>query len=237
MTPSRSPMPASTAPCRRRLRWLAVAAALVVVLLLLAVVPREQAGPGDTATRQDLPAGPPWTHGAARARFVLVLYADLACPFCQSYVPQLQEWIGTQPDLQLQWHHLPLAMHEPVAGQQAVLAECAGRVGGQDAFWSAIRWAYAQPHANGQVPDLAAHVEASEALRACIDGGDAAAAVRSQAQEAMASGITATPSLRLIDQHSGQSMLLAGPLQGDALLSAIDMLASPGPDSDPQQER
>lgn len=238
MTPSRSPKPVLPAPRQQRLRWLAVASALVVLLLLLlAVAQRDRADAGAAAPQQELPAGPPWRHGAAQARFVLVLYADLACPFCQSYVPQLHEWIGTQPDLLLQWHHLPLPMHEPVASQQAVLAECAGRTGGQAAFWSAIRWAYAQPHGSGQVPDLAAHLEASEALRTCTDGSDAAASIRAQAQEALASGIAATPSLRLVDQHSGQSMFLAGPVQADALLSAIDMLASPEPDLEPHADR
>jgi len=41
----------------------------------------------------------------------------------------------------------------------------------------------------------------------------------------LASGITATPSLRLVDNASGQSMVLPGQVPGDVLLSAIDLLA------------
>jgi len=47
-----------------------------------------------------------------------------------------------------------------------------------------------------------------------------------QADEALASGITATPSLRLIDNTSGQSMVLPGQVPGDVLLSAIDMMSA-----------
>jgi protein-disulfide isomerase len=218
---------------RRRFRWLAAIAVVwfALLILVLAAVQREPRDTDAGQAQQAHPAGPPWRHGAAQARFQIVLYADLACPFCQSYVPVLYAWIESQPDVQLIWHHLPLDIHEPVASQQAVLAECAGTTGGQAAFWSAIRWTYAQPRAQGQVPDLATHLEANQALQACIEGGDAAAAVRGQAQDALSSGITATPSLRLMDQHSGQSVLLPGQIPGDALLSAIDMLMQPAQDT------
>jgi hypothetical protein len=40
--------------------------------------------------------------------------------------------------------------------------------------------------------------------------------------------VTATPSLRLHDRETGQAILLQGPIEGDALLSAIDLLTSSG---------
>jgi len=40
--------------------------------------------------------------------------------------------------------------------------------------------------------------------------------------------VTATPSLRLLDRQTGQAILLQGPIEGDALLSAMDMLAVEG---------
>ena len=50
--------------------------------------------------------------------------------------------------------------------------------------------------------------------------------IRAQAVEATKSGVTATPSLRLHDRQTGQAILLQGPIEGDALLSAMDMLAT-----------
>ena len=55
------------------------------------------------------------------------------------------------------------------------------------------------------------------------------AAIRAQAAEATKSGVTATPSLRLLDRQMGQSILLQGPIEGDALLSAMDMLSADEP--------
>ncbi|WP_449425880.1 DsbA family protein [Rhodanobacter lindaniclasticus] len=81
-------------------------------------------------------------YGKADARFTIVEYADLECPFCQSHVPMLRRWIDANPEVNLQWHHLPLSMHEPAATRQARLAECAGETGGHAAFWNAIGWIY-----------------------------------------------------------------------------------------------
>jgi hypothetical protein len=49
--------------------------------------------------------------------------------------------------------------------------------------------------------------------------------IQAQAAEASQAGVVATPTLRLIDNLTGTDLLLpAGPVEGDALLSAIDLL-------------
>jgi len=170
---------------------------------------------------------PPWRYGAADARFTVVFYADLECPYCKDYSPQLRRWIAANPDVNLQWHHLPLPMHEPAASQAARWVECVGKTGGNTAFWSAVRWAYANTRSDGHgVVDLGAFPDTSAALKACAASEQVATIVRAQADEAQASGITATPSLRLIDNASGQSMVLPGQVPGDVLLSAIDLLTT-----------
>ncbi|WP_425529941.1 hypothetical protein [Stenotrophomonas maltophilia] len=42
----------------------------------------------------------------------------------------------------------------------------------------------------------------------------------------MRSGINATPTVRLDDGLTGKSLLLHGPVEGDALLSALDLVSS-----------
>ncbi|WP_460996332.1 hypothetical protein, partial [Staphylococcus aureus] len=61
----------------------------------------------------------------------------------------------------------------------------------------------------------------------CLNSERAGLAVRSQADQARKDGLDATPSLRLIDRDTDRSMTLTGPVVGDALLSALDLLASP----------
>ena len=69
--------------------------------------------------------------GNPEGRFTLTLYADLECPFCREYFPQLKRWVGNNTDVALQWHHQPLAAHEPAASAEARLAECAAEAGGR----------------------------------------------------------------------------------------------------------
>jgi len=66
------------------------------------------------------------------------------------------------------------------------------------------------PPANG------ARTDVQLPTRACLDSG------HPQAAQALRDGITATPALRLRDELSGQPLLLLGPLEGDALVSALD---------------
>jgi protein-disulfide isomerase len=202
---------------------------LVAVLLLLswslARVPRSDTQAADRATA---PAGPPWCYGDFDARFTLIEYADLECPYCRAYFPVLMRWIDANPDVNWQWRHLPLAMHGPSALQDARLAECAGETGGHVAFWTAVAWIYRQSRGDGLGLPLGVELPgATSALRDCLASTRPDAVIRAQVEEADRLNIAATPTLHLVDNWSGQSLLLpAGPIEGDALLSAIDLLAS-----------
>jgi len=171
-------------------------------------------------------SGPPWHHGSATARFTLILYADLECPYCRTYVPPLMAWIDRYPDIRLQWQHLPLAMHEPAASQLAALAECAGEASGPEAFWRTISWIYQHTRGDGLgLPD-GMYPPDHEALRGCLANERPLAIVQAQADGAAGNGIAATPTLQLRDERTGQSLWLQGPIAGDALLSATDLLVT-----------
>ena len=77
---------------------------------------------------------------------------------------------------------------------------------------------------------------AYEEIKASIRERGLDAAIRSQTAEATNSGVTATPSLRLHDRETGKAILLQGPIEGDALLSAMDMLAAGDPAATPTSE-
>jgi hypothetical protein len=63
-------------------------------------------------------------------------------------------------------------------------------------------------------------------MQGCLDSERPDAVIRAQAAEAAQQGIAATPALQLRDRESGKTLLLHGPVEGDALLSAIDLLAA-----------
>lgn len=174
-----------------------------------------------------VPPGPPWIYGRADARFTVIEYADLECPYCRAYFPTLKLWIDVHPDVNWQWQHLPLSMHEPVATAEARLTECAGEIGGHAAFWNAVEWIYAHTRGDGQgVPDSESYPGQTPAVATCLNSSRPDARIHVQAAEAGRDGITATPTLQLHDRRSGRNLVLQGPVEGDALLSAIDLLAA-----------
>ncbi|EPM83781.1 DSBA oxidoreductase, partial [Pseudomonas syringae pv. actinidiae ICMP 18886] len=152
-------------------------------------------------------------------------------PYCKDYFPHLKAWVDQHPDVNLQWHHLPLPMHEPAASYEARWAECAGIEGGNDAFWLAAELIYQRTRSNGAGTAGNPQIPGLEDRQHFIDNCAARnpsvqQAVISQAHKASQDGITATPTLVIKDKQSGRSIKLQGAPDGDVLLSAMDWLAS-----------
>ncbi|WP_425511833.1 MULTISPECIES: DsbA family protein [Xanthomonas] len=215
-------------------------AAALVALLLIWLSSRWS---GDSTTQSPVAvntaqvAGPPWQLGNPEGRFTMTLYGDLECPFCRSYFPLLKRWVGVNADVALQWQHMPLAAHEPAASAEARLAECAAEVGGHAAFWQTIEWVYAHTRSDGQgLPVGLRYPDLTPAIEQCLASERPDLAIRTQAAEATKSGVTATPSVRLHDRQTGQTILLQGPIEGDALLSAMDILSADDPADTPTTE-
>lgn len=196
--------------------------------------------PGHPATASSTPAqrGPPWIYGKADARFTLVEYADLECPYCQAYFPNLRQWIDAHPEVSWQWHHLPLSVHEPATTIEARLAECAGETNGNAAFWEAVAWIYQHTRSDGQgIPADTQYPHPSPALQTCLGSTHPDAVIHAQAEEAAHDDIAATPTLRLLDHQTGKTLVMHGPVEDDALLSAIDLLAAPAGDTEVTEPR
>lgn len=171
----------------------------------------------------------PWVFGRPAARFTIIEYADLECPYCRAYFPVLKRWIQGHPQVNWEWWNLPLTMNNPAALREAVLAECIGEADGDEAFWRAVARIYRHTQgdgrgiaAGGRMPGL------SSAIRACLANGKAERVIRTQAAEASRQRILATPTLRILDRKTGGSLRLQGPVVADSLLSAMDWLAANG---------
>ncbi|SAK39662.1 DsbA family protein [Caballeronia ptereochthonis] len=203
---------------RRAVLSTIVGIALVAVIAMVVGVRHRSPSPS-TAT-------PPWVYGNVQARYTLVEYADLECPYCKAYFPVLKAWIDTHPEVNWQWQHRPLALHEPAATREAWLAECAGRTNGNAGFWRAVTWIYANTRGDGEGwPASAAFPQTSRKLKACLQNPDVGKAVQAQAEAASRAGIDATPTVKLVDRSSGKTLVLEGAVDGDTLLSAMDWLA------------
>ncbi|MEZ1436322.1 thioredoxin domain-containing protein [Pseudomonas shirazica] len=173
-----------------------------------------------------------WYFGPSNARWVITEYADLECPYCRVYTPQLKQWVSEQDNVKLAWHHFPLDTHGAAAVSEAHLVQCAGTLGGASAFWQAIDQVLLRTRSNGQglageleLPDISAE-DLSHCARTKVD---IRAAVDQQLAQAKSRGIAATPTIEVTDSLTGHSIRLEGPVDSAALLSVIDALAAQAP--------
>ncbi|MDZ5738041.1 DsbA family protein [Pseudomonas asiatica] len=170
-----------------------------------------------------------WYFGPPSARWLITEYADLECPYCKAYTPQLKQWVSKQENVKLAWHHFPLDSHGRAALLKARIVQCAGYLGGATVFWQAIDQVLLQPQGNeqGLTAELQLPDVSSEALSNCTRTRlDIAAAVDRQRAEAKSRGIAGTPTLEVTDSLTGHSVRLEGPVDSAALLSVIDALAA-----------
>ncbi|KVW44700.1 DsbA family protein [Burkholderia ubonensis] len=205
---------------RRRVALSTIAGIAILAVVVTIVGVRHRSPSSSTAA-------PPWVYGNAQARYTLIEYADLECPYCKAYFPLLKAWIDAHRDVNWQWQHRPLVIHEPAATREAWLAECAGRTNGNTGFWRAVAWIYANTSGNGEgLPASAVFPDTSPKLKACLDNPDVGKSVQAEAEAARRVGIEATPTVKLVDHTSGKAIVLEGTVEGDALLSAMDWLAN-----------
>ncbi|MDU9402609.1 thioredoxin domain-containing protein [Pseudomonas sp. zfem004] len=172
----------------------------------------------------------PWYFGSETARWTVTEYADLECPYCRAYTPELKRWVGQNEDVKLAWHHFPLDGHGAAAVLEARLVQCAGYLGGATAYWRAIDQVLQHTRGNGVGVDkdranLALDIE-PDVFACAANNQDIAEEVDRQLAVAKSRGIAATPTLEVTDSLTGRSVRLEGPVDSTALLSVIDALAA-----------
>ncbi|AXA68604.1 DsbA family protein [Pseudomonas oryzihabitans] len=209
-------------------------AMLVCALIALAVQGRST--PASAGAQVSVnPEPPTFIYGDTNARFTLVEYGDLECPYCKDAYPQVKQLIDRHEALNWQWHHLPLPMHGAAAQYEARLVTCAGWFGGNPVFWQAVEAVYQHSRGNGSglampIDQLGLQPAVSpQHLEACTqDNTTVRRVVAEQTATAAQKGIDATPTFELRDNRSGRTIRLPALLDDAGMLSAMDWLASQG---------
>lgn len=169
-----------------------------------------------------------WYRGNKDAKVVMVEYSDLECPFCKTFHPTMQQVMKEYGD-KVKWvyRHYPLAFHAN-AQKQAEAAECAGKLGGNDAFWRYTDAIFERTTSNGtgfalsNLVPLAKELGLNESsFRQCLDSDEMAQKVKDQMAKGTEEGVTGTPGTIIID-GKGNTQLVPGALPFDQLKPMID---------------
>ena len=138
--------------------------------------------------------------GNVNAPITIVEYSDLECPFCKRFHETLKQVLAEYGN-KVRWvyRHFPLDQIHSKADKEAEATECAGELGGNDAFWAYIDKVFELTPSNNGL-DLALLPAIAQDLgldrgkfESCLTSGKYAELVEAQFQEGTRLGVDGTP--------------------------------------------
>lgn len=181
-------------------------------------------------------------YGNMNAQFTLVEYSDLECTFCKRFHDTPKQLADkSEGRINWEWQHYPLAFHNPAAEVGAHAAECVSELAGNRAFWAFTGEWFARSQLNGQgfddVERLVQEVGAPlDAYRQCMESGKYRSLIESQIKMGTALGVTGTPGTVVVDNMTGNKLLVKGAQSTQVLLQTMQELVKMR-DANPNQEK
>lgn len=171
-----------------------------------------------------------YIRGDANADFTLIEFSDYDCPFCQRFHDTGKRLVGMN-DISLNWvyRHFPLPSHGESAVRKAEAAECAGELGGSDAFWSVTDALFAKSPNEiplNTVPALVAEVTEIDmsAFQTCFLNREKEALVTADYDEGVLIGVSGTPTHIIINNNTGELDVVSGALPFGNFITALQQL-------------
>lgn len=166
--------------------------------------------------------------GDKNAKVTLVEYSDFECPFCERFHPTMQQVMKNYGgNVKWVYRHFPLSFHVN-AQKEAEAAECAGKLGGNDAFWKYTDAIFERTTSNGtgfaldKLVPLAKEVGLNESqFKTCLDSGEFAQKVKDQIARGSEEGVSGTPG-NIVIKANGETELVSGAYPYEQLKPILD---------------
>ncbi|MCA9374001.1 DsbA family protein [Candidatus Peregrinibacteria bacterium] len=162
----------------------------------------------------------------------LIEFSDFECPFCKNFHGTAKQVLDNY-DGKVNWvyRHYPLSFHDPLATREAIATECANELGGNDKFWEMADLLFDRTTSNGRgldpksLPDFAEEIGINKAnFEACLESGKFDDHIAQDMSDGAAAGITGTPGNILINNKTGETVLIEGAQPLEVLKENIDKL-------------
>jgi len=156
--------------------------------------------------------------GNPQAIISLIEYSDFECPFCKRFHDTPKRLLALfGKDLNWVYRHFPLSFHNPGAQKPAEASECAGELGGSEAFWRFTDEIYKRTKTGGRgfpiagLAPLAGELGLDvKAFEACLKSGKHVSTVQENLTEGARVGINGTPGSILRNNKTGEVVLISG---------------------------
>lgn len=170
-------------------------------------------------------------YGNQKARVTIIEYSDFDCPYCKSFHATPKKAVDKY-DGRVNWvyRHFPLAFH-PDAMKLAEASECAADLGGNEAFWKYTDALYARSPSNDKSLVMAKLKQIAETIglnkndfMACLNSDRYAARVTEDFEEGSRLGINGTPGSILLNNETGDVLVVSGALPLEAITAKIEQI-------------
>lgn len=152
-----------------------------------------------------------YIRGNPNAKVVLVEFSDTECPFCKVFHGTMKGLVDKlSKDSTLAWvyRNFPIKELHPKAPREAEALLCAGKLGGQNAFWSYTDRLYSITPSNNKLEDSQLPLIAKDAgldvtdFNTCLSSGEMTSVVTADYNDGAKAGANGTPFSVLIAQKA-----------------------------------
>lgn len=171
--------------------------------------------------------------GNPNAPVKIVEYSDMECPFCKRFHPtmrQVMDEYGKDGKVAWVYRHFPLDSIHPVkARAEAVAAECANELGGNDAFWKYVDRFFQLTPSNNQtdidivLPQIAQEIGLNRTqFMLCLESGKYDQHIQDDLDNATVTGGNGTP-WSIVVTASGKKFPLSGAQPYETVKQLIEL--------------
>jgi len=173
--------------------------------------------------------------GNPNAPVKIVEYSDMECPFCKRFhstMQQVMDEYGKGGQVAWVYRHFPLDSIHSKARPEAIAAECANELGGNDAFWKFTDRFFEITPSNNQtdietvIPQIVREIGLNETqFASCFERGKYDERIQSDLDNAIATGGNGTP-WSIVVTASGKKYPLSGAQPYEAVKQLIELALS-----------
>lgn len=174
-----------------------------------------------------------WLRGQPDAKLTVVEYSDPECPYCKRFHSTMKQVVNNYDGSEVAWayRHFPISQLHSKAPQEAQAMECAGQIGGEEAFWKFADTLYTEtPSNNGLNLDRLSEFAQTAgvdvtAFEKCINSDQYQDVVQAEYQDASQNGGQGTP-YSVIVTNRGNTYPLPGAVPYQPMTQIIDTILS-----------
>jgi protein-disulfide isomerase len=169
--------------------------------------------------------------GNPNAPIKIIEFSDFECPFCKvlhSVMINIMDTYGKDGKVVWIYRHFPIDSIHSKARKEAIAAECAGEIGGNNSFWDYSNRIFEITPSNDKLdlsllPEIAEYVGVEkDAFIKCLESGRYDEHIESDFNDAISSGANGTP-YSVIIAPNGKTFPISGSQTYSTVSSIVDL--------------